>query len=298
MKYRLPGLLVFLFLLGFSSITHAAEMVLARVGERQVTAADIKPYLDSMDSRERAALAADPAAANQFIRSMVLQQLLFQKAISEGYDKRPSVQDELELARQSAIANGFLQTSARVGENFPAEADMLRLYEENKASFLLPRQFRLSQIFIAAVEGAGELDLIQAQRKARQLHEQLTQKKADFATLAREESQEPSSASRGGDIGLIAENLLQPAIREKVAAMKVGEISEPLQLPGGWHIIQLQAVEESRQATFEETKPIILSRLRSQQEALNREAFLNALLQENPVVINELAFSDLINSAK
>jgi len=278
--------------------SHAAESVLARVGERNVTASDLKPYIDSMDSRDRAALAADPASASQFLRTLVLQQLLFQKAISEGYDKRPSVQDELELARQSAIANGFLQTSSRVGENFPPEADVLRVYEESKASFLLPRQYRLAQIFISAAEGSSELDLIQAQRKATQIHDKLTNENADFAALARGESQEPTSASRGGDIGLVAENLLQPAIREKAASMKVGDISEPLQLPGGWHILQLQAIEESRQATFEETKPLIVSRLRVEQEAANREEFLNALLQENPVVINELGFSDLINNAK
>jgi hypothetical protein len=39
---------------------------------------------------------------------------------------------------------------------------------------------------------------------------------------------------------------------------------------------------------------LLADRLRAQREQLNREAFLNNLLQENPVAINELALSDLL----
>ncbi len=274
-----------------------ADEVVARIGDTEITVADLRPILDSLDVRERAALQGDAVAVNRIVRSLIVQQLLYKQAMTDGYDKRPGVQKRLEQARQGAIAEGYLQSSTRVPESYPTEEEVKAFYETNQSALTLPRQLRLAQIFVALPEGASEVETIQIQRKAADLRRRLDEPKADFSVLARAESEEPQSAGRGGEIGLLAENLIQPEVLEAVRNLKVGGVSEPVRLPGGWHIVKVLEVQEPRVATLDEIRPQVVERLRSQRELLNREEFLNRLLQESPVAINELVLGDLVAPA-
>lgn len=267
--------------------------VVARVGDSEITVADLRPILDSLDVRERAALQGDAAALNRIVRSLIVQQLLFKQAEADGYDKRPGVKERLERARQGAIAEGYLQSATRVPEGYPTEEEVKTFYETNQSALTLPRQLRLAQIFVALPEGASEVEAIQIQRRAADIRRRLDEPKADFAALARAESEEPQSAGRGGEIGLLPENLIQPEVIEVVRNLKVGGMSEPVRLPGGWHIVKVLEIQEPRLATLDEIRPQVVERLRSQREQLNREEFLNRLLQESPVAINELVLGDL-----
>lgn len=292
-RFSLLALLI-LSAAGLRAAEPKPDEVVARVGDSRITVADLRPILDSLDIRERAALQGDTAAMNQIVRSLIIQQLLYKQATRDGYDKRPNVQQRLERARQAAIAEGFLQASTRVPESFPSEEEVKTFYEENKARLTLPRQLRLAQIFLAVPEGAGEVEAIQIERKAKDLRQRLDSAKTDFAELARAESEEPQSAARGGEIGLLPENLIQPEVLAAVDKLPVGGITEPLRLPGGWHIVKVLEIQEPRQAKLDEIRPQLVERLRAQRELLNREEFLNRLLQENPVAINELVLSDLV----
>lgn len=73
---------------------------------------------------------------------------------------------------------------------------------------------------------------------------------ADFGMIARTRSIDQSSAVQGGDLGWISwAARTDPAFREAAFALKVGEISEPVQSQFGWHLIKN---EESREAELPE----------------------------------------------
>ncbi len=78
------------------------------------------------------------------------------------------------------------------------------------------------------------------------LRERITKGGQDFAQLARLYSVDPSS-TRGGDLGWLYPNDTVPAFEQAMNALKVGEISEPVQSPFGWHLIQVieRRTEES-----------------------------------------------------
>ncbi|MDX1556167.1 MAG: peptidylprolyl isomerase, partial [Xanthomonadales bacterium] len=63
---------------------------------------------------------------------------------------------------------------------------------------------------------------------------------ADFADLAREHSDDPSSANLGGDMGWFPPNAYGDRVQITLEGLEVGEVSEPFQSAGGWHIMQLQ----------------------------------------------------------
>ncbi|MCF1438974.1 MAG: peptidylprolyl isomerase, partial [Shewanella sp.] len=64
--------------------------------------------------------------------------------------------------------------------------------------------------------------------------------KADFADLARQYSEDPGSAVKGGELGWAQPSLYVPAFASTLKALKVGEISEPFRSSHGWHIVQLE----------------------------------------------------------
>lgn len=272
--------------------------IIAKVGAREIRAKDLDSVLNLLEPRERAAISADPAALNQLMRSVIVQQLLYQKALEEGYDKRPTVQERIERARQNALAEGYLQSVSQAPADFPSDSDITAFYEANKSALLLPKQFRLAQIFVASPQGASEVDAIQAKRKANDLRRKLDEPRADFAAIARAESQEPQSAARGGEIGLLPESMIQPEVLEKIGSLKAGGVTDPIQLADGWHIVKVLEIQEPRPAGLEEIREQLAGRLRAQRELMNREAFLNNLLRENPVMINEVALSTLAADPK
>jgi peptidyl-prolyl cis-trans isomerase SurA len=62
---------------------------------------------------------------------------------------------------------------------------------------------------------------------------------ADFATLAKQYSEDPGSASNGGDLGWLDPGATVPAFQDQMDKLQVGQISEPFKSQFGWHIVQV-----------------------------------------------------------
>ncbi|GAB2996390.1 peptidylprolyl isomerase SurA [Psychrosphaera aestuarii] len=76
--------------------------------------------------------------------------------------------------------------------------------------------------------------------------------KADFAELAKEHSEDPGSALRGGDLGWANPDVYAPNFKDTIAELKIGEFSAPFRTQFGWHVVQLM---DTRKAdTTEKTK--------------------------------------------
>ena len=62
---------------------------------------------------------------------------------------------------------------------------------------------------------------------------------ADFAVLARTQSQDPGSAPDGGDLGWASPDTFPPELGQAVENLKVNDITEPFHSQYGWEIVQL-----------------------------------------------------------
>ncbi|QLE84408.1 MULTISPECIES: peptidylprolyl isomerase SurA [Shewanella] len=63
---------------------------------------------------------------------------------------------------------------------------------------------------------------------------------ADFATLARQYSEDPGSGTKGGELGWAEPTAYVPAFAQTLDALEINEISEPFRSSHGWHIVQLE----------------------------------------------------------
>lgn len=135
-----------------------------------------------------------------------------------------------------------------------SDAAALESFEQNKERFRKPEQRLASHILVSDNDEAESvLEEIQAKLSTGE----------SFADLAKTYSQDPGSASTGGDLGWVAPEDMVKEFEDSLFAMEVNSISEPVKTQFGFHIIQLNEVRESGIPVFEEVKNDIIQELQA-----------------------------------
>lgn len=278
-----------ILLLAAATPALAADPVVARAGDKEITASQIQPYLAKVSPAERDALLQNPAALSRAVRTILLQRQLLDEAKSAEWEKKPETQALLARVRDAAIAESFLESVTAIPPDYPSDAEITALYDARKDSLRLPTQYRLAQIFIASTE-----DKAKAKSEAGALAKQV--KSGDFAALAKANSDEPVSAAKGGEVGWLAEDSIQPAIRKALSGAGKDAIAGPIELGDGFYFVKILDLREPRTATLDEVRPQLIAALRQERAALNRQAYLERLQAKAPVTLNEIALPGLLST--
>lgn len=285
-------LLISAILLSISLSSLMADETIARVGESEIKKSDILPFLVGISEVDRDVLTKNPAALSQAVRRLILQKILFKEATSAGWDKSPEMAQQIERVRQSAIAESYLDSISKVPAGYPTDADVKAVYEARKAQMLIPKQYRLAQIFLALPAGSDKKS--EATIKARADEIAKAAKTGDFAAIAREKSEERVSAARGGELGFLAEANVQPEIASKLSSLGKGAVSDSIRLKDGFYVVKVLEIKEPATATLEEVRPQIEQALRNERLRQNRETYLGKLQQQNPIALDELTLGKLL----
>jgi parvulin-like peptidyl-prolyl isomerase len=190
------------------------------------------------------------AGKQAFAEQMVRLKILEQEGRKMGVEKDPKVAGQLAADHTNIIAAATAQKLLPP----PTPAAVQKFYDENKKNF---EAQELSHILIAyeggAVPARGGKALSQqdALKKAQSISQQL-KGGADFAKLARQYSDDASSAERGGSLGPFSPGMLPPEIESHVAALQPGQTSDPVPSRYGIHIFKAgahtsQPLEQVRQ---------------------------------------------------
>lgn len=296
MTTRLP----LFFLLLAAVCVRAADApppdVIGQAGSLRVTATEVKDTLVAL-GEAGASAAGDPVAAGQLVRSLLAQRLLLREAEAAGHESRPEIAARLARAREVALTESWLESVSAPPAAYPSDAELKAAYETAKPRLALPRTWRLAQIFVALPKNGGAEASAAAEQKLARVQQALRDKPSDFAALAAQHSEEAGSAGRGGEIGWLEENRIQPAILERLSGLKVDALTEPVRLDDGWHIVKLLDAREPRTPPLEEVRRDLAQRMRAEKARANSEAHLAELLRRHPVAINELALTELLRTA-
>jgi len=140
-----------------------------------------------------------------------------------------------------------------------------KFYDENLERMQQPERVKLRQILIRVPNDATEEQRTQARQRAAEV-----QKRAkggeDFAALAQEQSDDPSG-KQGGELPWIARGELRqlPTFEEAAWALEKGAISDVVETPAGFHVIQVVDRQAPRTAQFDEVKDRIKAVLQNQE---------------------------------
>ena len=151
----------------------------------------------------------------------------------------------------------------------PSDADLKKYYDDNIARFKTQAQVRVSHILITAPKDASAADKAKAKQQAETLLAQVKAHPDQFAQIAEKNSQDPGSASKGGDLGYFSRGMIAggKAFDDAAFGLKKGEISGIVQTDFGYHIIQATDVKPSVTQPFDEVKDAITKEVVAQQAA-------------------------------
>jgi peptidyl-prolyl cis-trans isomerase D len=153
----------------------------------------------------------------------------------------------------------------------PSDADLKKYYDDNIARFKTQAQVRVSHILITAPKDASAADKAKARQQAETLLAQVKAHPDQFAQIAEKNSQDPGSASKGGDLGYFSRGMIAggQAFDDAAFGLKKGETSGIVQTDFGYHILEATDVKPSVTQSFDEVKDQITKEVVAQQAAKN-----------------------------
>ena len=148
-----------------------------------------------------------------------------------------------------------------------SEQDLRTYYEQNAPGLGTPEERRVSHILIVAPKDAPAAEREAAKAKAAELLAQLRQNPGSFAEVARQSSQDDSSAPSGGDLGSFQRDKgIDPVISQATYGLaKEGDISEVVESEFGYHIVQLTGIKAAEVPSFESMRAQLEDQLRTQE---------------------------------
>ena len=157
----------------------------------------------------------------------------------------------------------------------PPDSDLQRIYQAQISRFRTEDRVKTRHILIKSDSTTSKEDDTKAKAKAQDLLNQI-KAGADFATLAKANSQDPGSAAKGGELDFYPRGQLDKAYEEAAYSLKPKETSGLVKSQFGYHIIQTIEKEMAKTKPFEEAKPELLTEYRK-----------NQLVDRIPVVVEQ-----------
>ena len=190
--------------------------------------------VDSVSVTEDQVESAVESQIDYFISNIGSQEKLenyFGKSIEEIKD------DMREPLRERLITEQMQQKIVEKIRITPSEVKhyFLRIPKDSLPE--MPDRYELQQIVLRPHVSDAEKERIR--ERLRDFRDQILNGESTFNTLAVLYSEDPGSAARGGELGYIARNQLDPAFAEAAFELKPGRISKIVESEFGFHIIQL-----------------------------------------------------------
>ncbi|WP_374408222.1 SurA N-terminal domain-containing protein [Hydrogenophaga sp.] len=164
------------------------------------------------------------------------------------------------------------------------EDDLKAYYKENVSRFSGDEERRASHILLNAPTTMPAAEREKVKTKAQALLEQVRKAPDTFAAVAKANSQDTGSASKGGDLEFFGRGAMVKPFEDVVFGMKKGEISNLVETEFGYHIVQLTDIKAPKQKSFEEMRPQIEADLKKQQAqkrfAESADAFGNMVYEQ------------------
>lgn len=232
--------------------TQAADPIVIAAGDVAIRQSEFENALKTLPEQYQQ-YAMGPGK-KQFAEDYLRMKMLSAEGMKSGLDKDPEVVSQLNLMRENLVANAQLQKIEK-GITITDE-DLKKAYDAKKNDY---EQVKARHILIAfkgspaAQEGKPELTEEQAKAKAEDIRKQLVAG-ASFEELAKKESDDVGSGSRGGDLGEFNRGQMVPEFEKAAFETKVGEITPVVRTQFGYHIIK---VDEHGSTAFDQVKPVL-----------------------------------------
>ena len=206
----------------------AAAKVLATVNGKQITDDDLKIAAGDLHTSLPPQL--EGKARDSYLLDFLIDgELVAQKALAEKADQTPEFAKKLAYYREKLLMESVLE---QVAKTAATDAAIKATYDEAAKAQKPETEIHARHILVATED--------EAKAALKRL-----MGGDEFATIAKEVSKDPGS--EGGDLGWFTKDRMVPEFADAAFKLEVGQVSDPVKSPFGWHIIE---VLDKRQKTF------------------------------------------------
>ncbi len=157
----------------------------------------------------------------------------------------------------------YVVSEQKVAESFTVtEADLRTMYAANQDRYRLPERVQVRHILLTTT-GKSADDVKKIEAKANDLLKQL-KAGGNFGELAKKNSEDPGSGSKGGELGWVVRGQMVKNFEEASFTQKVNELTTPVKTEYGYHIVQVTAKEPAHLKPFEEVKAELVTERQKQ----------------------------------
>ncbi len=278
------------------------DKVIAKVGDSAITQRDLIRYYQKIVSPPEAVEGQKTPVPLELkkalLEKLIENRLLLKESLKEGVTVSDKEVDRFYQAVAGDYGKDFPKYLARLGTTpskwkreiqedlmikkvlerhlqevpKPTAEEISAYYKAHQNEFRIPMRFRVFQIVVPTLQMAEQI------RKKLKAGE-------DFMKLAQRYSISPEGR-RGGDLGYWRDDQL-PQEFAIVRQMKVGEISDIIHTPYGYHILMLSGVKDAELLPLKEAAPQISERLWNKKREDERARWISVLKEKTRVVVRE-----------
>ena len=198
-------------------------------------------------------------------------QAFFQQAAARYSSAVPeSRKIQYMVVQQGQVPGGIPQLT---------DSEVQQYYNQHQSDFRLEDQVKARHILIQVARGADAKTDAAARQKAEDLLKQI-KGGANFADLAKKNSDDPGSKETGGELGFLKHGTTVPDFDKALFSQSPGQ-TEIVRTPEfGYHILQVEEKQTAHMRPLDEVKPLIVSTLTRQKEEQLEQNFASQLSAE------------------
>ncbi|MFZ6654855.1 peptidylprolyl isomerase [Undibacterium sp. TJN19] len=226
-----------------ASATASSQDVAATVNGTPIS----KKQLDQiMQQQASQGMPDTPDTRKMVIDSLAMQIIVAQQAASKGLDKAPEVTEQLEMNKQSILANAFVKDYIKTAT--VSDADLKAEYDKLKST-----EYKARHI------------LVEKEDEAKDIIAKIKKDVKAFDGLAKSKSKDPGSKDKGGDLGWFNPRGMVPEFGAAVAKLEKGKFTEePVKSQFGYHVIILDDSRPATVSAFEDVKAGLTQQVQQQ----------------------------------
>ncbi len=260
-----------------------------RSGNKTLTLSDIDRVISYADPEKQKLINSNPqfkeAVLRQYVQSIVVSDL----AKKKGFNKKPEIKESLNFYTDTYLANEYIKREV-TGKIALSDDEKKKYYDTHKEEFEVPETVKVRHILIRTEQNATEDNKKKAKQKAEDILRRLTSGE-DFAKVASEVTEDPSTKASGGDLGFFPRGRMVKSFEDAAFSLKPGEISGIVESPYGYHILKTEEKKPAHTESYQEVSEKIQQKLLQEKSKTRINEFMEKATKDAGVEIYPAALT-------
>ena len=267
--------------------------VVASYSDEAITREDVVAVLKGATAEQKRNLGESASAADSLVKELLLRRVLTAQARKEGLGQDPATAARILLAGERTLSDLYFEKVELAAID---EKKVERIAREEYLAH--PERFRKEElrarhILVREVASRGD----DARTIAEALLERVKAGEA-FDELAHKYSDDPGSAAKGGDLGLLPKGKTVKEFEEALFALKKpGDVSGIRSTQFGYHIIRLEEAKPVVTLPYEEVKAQLIERVKADLRRKARGAIVDPIIKSDAFSVNRDALTQAVGAA-